>query len=527
MGGAAGGVVQQVPVQLALKRPLVPLAQLRAHEQQLLAGVTQHIGVEPPDARQLPPVVAGHLAPQAALHMHHLVVGQGQHIVLREGVDHGEGHIPVVELAEIGVHLQIVAQVVHPSHVPLQVKAQSPLLRRVGHQRPRRGLLRHHQGGAVDGKRRAVQRPQKLDSLQILPAAVPVGPPCAALPVVVQIQHGRHRVHPQAVDVVLPQPVGRGGQQEAAHLRLAEVEHPGTPAGVLPLQRVAVLVQAGAVKLDEAVAVLAEVGGHPVQDHTHPCLMQGVHQRHEIVGRTVAAGGGEVAGTLIAPAVVQRVLRHRQQLHKVVAHALDIGGQLLGQLPVAEAGAVLVASPRAQMHLVDQQRPVHRRLGGALLPPRPVMPAVAGQVIDLAVGTGAGLGVEGEGIRLPYRAAVRTGDDVLIAVVYGGGVHRQRPHAVLVAVHIRALPVVEVTGQRHTPGVGRPDAERIALRGGMRAQICIRAVPAPAAVQLHLLGHALSPLQHHTTSAAPMAAKQGGRHLYLCLYCILFVFLRQ
>ena len=255
--------------------------------------------------------------------------------------------------------------------------------------------------------------------------------------------------------------------------------------------------------------------------------MQGVHQRHEIVGRTVAAGGGEVAGTLIAPAVVQRVLRHRQQLHKVVAHALDIGGQLLGQLPVAEAGAVLVAAPRAQMHLVDQQRPVHLRLGGALLPPRPVMPAVTGQVIDLAVGAGAGLGVEGEGICLPYRAAVRTGNDVLIAVVYGSGVHRQRPHAVLVAAHIRALPVVEVTGQRHTPGVGRPDAERITLRGGMRAQICIRAVPAPAAVQLHLLGHALSPLQHHTTSAAPMAAKQGGRHLYLCLYCILFVFLRQ
>lgn len=82
VGGAAGRVVQQVPVQLALKRPLVPLTQLRAHKQQLLAGVTQHIGVEPPDARQLPPVVAGHLAPQAALHMHHLVVGQGQHIVL-------------------------------------------------------------------------------------------------------------------------------------------------------------------------------------------------------------------------------------------------------------------------------------------------------------------------------------------------------------------------------------------------------------------------------------------------------------
>ena len=345
VGGAAGRVVQQVPVQLALKRPLVPLTQLRAHKQQLLAGVAQHIGIEAPDARQLPPVIAGHLTPQATLRMHHLVVGQGQHIILGKGVDHGERHVPVVELAEIGIHLQVVAQIVHPAHVPLQVEAQSPLLRRIRHQWPRRGLLRHHQGGAVDGEGHPVQRPQKLDGLQILPAAVPVGTPRAALPVVVQIQHGRHRVHPQAVDVVLPQPVGRRGQQEAAHLRLTEVEHPRTPTGVLPLQRVAVLVQAGAVKLDEAVAVLAEVGRHPVQNHADPRLMQGIHQRHEIVGRAVAAGGGEVAGTLIAPAVVQRVLRHRQQLHEVVAHALDIGGQLLGQLPIAEAGAVLMPPP--------------------------------------------------------------------------------------------------------------------------------------------------------------------------------------
>lgn len=126
VGAAAGGVVQQIPVQLALKRPLVPLAQLRAHEQQLLSRVAQHVGVESPHARQLPPVVAGHLAPQGAFHVYYLVVGQGQHVVLGKGVDHGEGHVLVVELAEIGVHLQIVAQVVHPAHVPLQVEAQSP-----------------------------------------------------------------------------------------------------------------------------------------------------------------------------------------------------------------------------------------------------------------------------------------------------------------------------------------------------------------------------------------------------------------
>ena len=173
------------------------------------------------------------------------------------------------------------------------------------------------------------------------------------------------------------------------------------------------------------------------------------------------------------------------------------------------------------MHLVDQQRAVHRRLRRALLPPRPVVPAVLRQVVHLAVGARAGLGVERERVSLPHGAAIRAGDDVLIGIVHGGILRRQGPHAVLVAVHVRGLPAVEVAGQRHTAGVGRPDAEGVALRGGVCAQICIRAVPAAAAVQLHLLGHDLSPF------AAPYhigRADGGETGRYACLLPVLYPF---
>ena len=105
--------------------PLLLGAQLHSHEAQLLAGVGHGVGVEAPDARQLLPLVSGHLAPDGALHVDHLVVAQGQDVVLREGVEHGEGDVLVVALAEPGVHLQVVAHVVHPAHVPLQVEAQA------------------------------------------------------------------------------------------------------------------------------------------------------------------------------------------------------------------------------------------------------------------------------------------------------------------------------------------------------------------------------------------------------------------
>ena len=193
------------------------------------------------------------------------------------------------------------------------------------------------------------------------------------------------------------------------------------------------------------------------------------------MGRAVAAGGGEVAGTLVAPAVVQWIFRYRQQLHKVVAHAFDVGGQLAGQLTVAQGRAVLVTPPRAQVYLVNQQRAVYRRLGRAFLPPRSIMPVVAADVVDLAVRAGAGGRVEGVGVGLPHRAPVRAGDDVLIAVIDFGIGLGQLPHAAVQPRHGGALPAVEVSGQRHGTGMGRPHAEDIARLRRVRAEVSIRA----------------------------------------------------
>ena len=36
------------------------------------------------------------------LHVHYLIVGQGEHKILREGIHQREGNIVVVELAEVG-----------------------------------------------------------------------------------------------------------------------------------------------------------------------------------------------------------------------------------------------------------------------------------------------------------------------------------------------------------------------------------------------------------------------------------------
>ena len=124
-----------------------------------------------------------------------------------------------------------------------------------------------------------------------------------------------------------------------------------------------------------------------------------------------------------------------------------------------------MALPRAQMHLVDQQLAVHRRLFQPLLPPFLIPPRKARDVVYLAVRPRPRGRMEGIGVGLPHHPAVRAGDDVLIGVVHPGVLRRRLPYAAVQPRHGAGRPAVEVTGQRHSAGVGRPHPEGIALAG--------------------------------------------------------------
>ncbi len=464
---AVGSVLQQVPVQRVLKVPLVPLAQLRPHKGELLARVGHHIGVEGPDTGEFLGVVPGHLAEEGALHVDHLVVGQGQDIVLREGVHQGEGDVPVVELAEVGVQLDIVADVIHPAHVPLEVKAQTAVVHRLGHLGPGGGLLGHHEHVGVGGEDGGVQVLEELDGLQVLVAAVDVGQPLALLPVVVQVEHGGHRVHPQAVHVVLLQPEHGRGEEEGAHLRPAEVEHVGAPLLMLPLPGVGVLVGGGAVEVVQAEGVPREVGGDPVHDDPDARLVELVDKVFQVVRSAETAGGGEVAGTLVAPGGVQGVLGDGEQLHVGKAHLLHVGHQIAGDVPVAEELALAGAPPGAQVALVDVHGPAVGRVLGPESEPVPVAPLIARvKIIDFAGHVGPGGGMEAVGVAFAHEAAaIRLMYSVLVGVVAVQAGDEDLPDTPLYLGQRGGLqiPVVEVADEGDLGGVGGPDPEEIAL----------------------------------------------------------------
>ncbi len=378
---AVPGVLQQVPGQLGIVIPLVALGDLGTHEVELLAGVGIHEAHVGAQVGGLLPLVPGHLVEQGVLAVDHLVVGEGQNEVLVIVVHHGEGHVVVVVATVNGLFLHVAEGVVHPAHIPLEAKPQATEEGGTGDPGKGGGLLSDGHGVGVLAVHLLVGPLQEADRLVVVVAAIDVGHPLTGVAGVIQIEHGGDRIHPQAVDVELVEPEQGAGHQELAHGVATEVIDVGVPVRVPATARIFVLVERRAVEAGQAVGIGREVGGHPIQNHADPRLVALIHEVFEIVGRAVAAGGGEHAHRLVAPGAAEGVLGDRQQLDVGVLHLLDVIHQFHRQLAPAQAVAVRVTLPGAHVQLVDGEG-LFALVIELTLAPGGVLPLVLAVVID-------------------------------------------------------------------------------------------------------------------------------------------------
>ena len=170
------------------------------------------------------------------------------------------------------------------------------------------------------------------------------------------------------------QPVEGVGNEEVLDFPPPEVVDQRAPVHVPPLAGVGMLEEMGAIEGSEPLSILGKVGRDPVDDHSETLEMEGLHQRLEILGVSVARRGREEAQGLVAPAPVERVFAHRQELDMGEAHFLHIGHQLFGQLAVGEKSAVTPPSPGAQMEFEDAHGGRMAILLPALGHPGPIPP---------------------------------------------------------------------------------------------------------------------------------------------------------
>jgi len=378
----------------------------------------------------------------------------------------------------------------HPAHVPLEVEAQAAFgdgLRDAGEGR---GLLGDHRDAGLIEADERVHLLQELDGLDVLAAAEAVRDPLPGLARVVEIQHGRHRVDAQAVDVEALEPGQRGADQEAAHLVAAVVEDQRPPVLMLAEARIGVLVEVRAVEAGQREEIAREVGRHPVDDHADARAVQRVDERHEIEGRTEAVRRGVEARDLVTPGAVEGMLRRRHQLHMGEAHLRAVGGELRAELPVVQDAAALLgdAAPGGEVHLIDGHRAGAQVGLPAGLQPGLVMPDEAGEVADDRRMVRRRLEVERVRIRLQERRGVMRSDELVFVTRAGGEAGEEDlPDAGSPEAAHRvgaAVPEIVVAYDGDPPGGRGPDREGDPRDAVDRADVGTQLVVGPMVVAL-------------------------------------------
>ena len=232
--------------------------------------------------------------------------------------------------------------------------------------------------------------------------------------------------------------------------------------------RVIVLVERRAVEARQGELVAREVRGHPVEDDAEPLRVQGVDEGAEVVGCAEARRRREEPRHLVAPRARERVLHDRHQLDVREVEVAHVVGELVGELQVVQRAVFLerIATPRAEVHLIDRDRPLERLGRAAPLEPLVVGPLVARRVHDRGVRR-RHLRRERERIGLDPQPAVLRADLelVLLAVLDSRDEELPDPGRAKRTHRVQApVPRVEVADDRHRARVGRPDGERRADR---------------------------------------------------------------
>ena len=353
----------------------------------------------------------------------------------------------------------------HPPHVPLEGKAQSVLFGMLRHLWPGGGFLSDDKGSVVAPLDHCVQVLEELYGFQVLVAAMYVGDPLALLTSVIQVQHGRHSVHPETVHMVLLHPVECIADEEVLDLVLAVIKYLGAPVRVFPLPGVRIFKKGFAVKVSQAMGILGEVGRNPVQYDAYAVLMQVVDKIHELRRCAIAGGGSKVPRNLISPGAVEGVFCNAHKLHMGIAHLLYISCQFMGSLCVC-IKAVLFRpvpfAPRTQMHFVNAHGQLLYIRLGPFFNPCAVSP---GKALDIGCDRGCARTVfraEGKGICLVENPAGLGGNGKFIELSQLHARIKNLPDAgfgdSFHGVGLR-IPVVKITYQMDLFCMGGPNSE--------------------------------------------------------------------
>src|SRR5712691_6695276 len=124
--------------------------------------------------------------------------------------------------------------------------------------------------------------------------------------------------------MILSQPEKRIGYQEIAYFTATIVEDIGSPFLMLPFSCVSILIEVSTVKVAKSMPIFGKVCRHPVEEDADALLVHIIHEVLKVFRRTETTRGCVVAGHLVAPGTIERILGNRQQFDMGKTHIFDI-----------------------------------------------------------------------------------------------------------------------------------------------------------------------------------------------------------
>src|ERR1700730_13608583 len=221
--------------------------------------------------------------------------------MLVEGVNHRKGNFFLVESPMNRFAPHVEKEVVHPAHIPLQPEAEAAQVGWPGNTGPSCGFFRNGHDPGEPLITDFVKAFHEVNGVEIFTCSMDVWHPFTWFPRVVEIQHRRDRVYAQTIDMVAVQPEQTVGDQKIANFVSAVIKNQRSPVAMFALARISVFVKMGSVKQRQAVGILREMSGDPVDNDADPAFVATIDKVPKFVGVSKSAGRGEVAGNLVAP----------------------------------------------------------------------------------------------------------------------------------------------------------------------------------------------------------------------------------
>lgn len=159
----------------------------------------EHIRVADTEIRIFIYLITRHFIDHRTFQMDDLVMRQRQDIFFGAVIAHCKCHLMMVVFAEQRIQFHIIAEIMHPAHVPLKGKAKSLVFRRRRYFGPCRRFLRDRDRTRMQTLDNGIQMFEEFDRIQILVSAVFVRDPVAAALSIIKIKHRRNRIHTQTV----------------------------------------------------------------------------------------------------------------------------------------------------------------------------------------------------------------------------------------------------------------------------------------------------------------------------------------